>query len=62
MKAVPGTALSAFERKKSEGFSWLNIFMGQLQRQHKSQEEEGVCNRKENVTEESGRKKSDGPA
>lgn len=35
--------------------------MGQLQRQHRSPQEE-VCNRKENVTEESERKKLDGSA
>lgn len=35
--------------------------MGLLQRQHRSLEE-GVCNRKENVTEESERKKLNGPA
>lgn len=35
--------------------------MGQLQRQGKSPEEEGVCNRRENVTEDE-RKKLDGPA
>lgn len=52
----------SFWKKETQRFFSAPYFMGQLQRQHRSQEEEGVCNRKENVTEESERKKLDGPA